>query len=167
MKLTKALCFAAEKHKYQRRKFDDSPYINHLLEVVQLLTCVAEISDINVLQAAALHDILEDTETNETELKEHFDSDVIQFVKALTDDKSLPLDERHQVLLAHISELPYEVKLIKLADLTSNIATVPSHWEQARKQEYVSRCEAFSRLCFEVSDALADEFLFRLNRVRF
>jgi hypothetical protein len=62
-RLTKALAFAAEAHRNHRRKgASQEPYINHLIEVVDLVASVED-SDMDVLIAALLHDVLEDTRT--------------------------------------------------------------------------------------------------------
>ena len=60
IRYTKSLVFAAEKHKSQRRKVGDIPYINHTLQVSYILNA-AGVQDLNVLTAAVLHDTLEDT----------------------------------------------------------------------------------------------------------
>ena len=66
----KALTFAAEKHKNQRRKDEEaSPYINHPISLATILLNEADIKDINVLIGAVLHDTIEDTETTFEELK--------------------------------------------------------------------------------------------------
>ena len=71
--LLAALHFAALKHRGQRRKgMDSSPYINHPIAVAELLARVAGVADVTTLQAAVLHDTLEDTRTTSAELDEHF-----------------------------------------------------------------------------------------------
>ena len=58
----KALEFAARKHRDQRRKdANATPYINHPIELARLLTNEAQITDIDVIVAAILHDTVEDT----------------------------------------------------------------------------------------------------------
>lgn len=58
-----AINFAAEKHKFQRRKDpEETPYINHPIGVA-LLISNAGIDDLDVLRAAILHDTVEDTDT--------------------------------------------------------------------------------------------------------
>ena len=67
-RLTKALAFAAEAHRNQRRKgASEEPYINHLIPAVDLVASV-EGGDMDVLIAALLHDVLEDTRTGYDEL---------------------------------------------------------------------------------------------------
>jgi (p)ppGpp synthase/HD superfamily hydrolase len=53
--LTKALVFGSRKHSSQRRKVGDIPYINHPIEVADILAR-AKVDDINILCAAILHD---------------------------------------------------------------------------------------------------------------
>lgn len=59
----RALSFAARAHRNQVRKGTGEPYINHLIDVVELLVRVAHVNDAAVLVAAALHDVIEDTST--------------------------------------------------------------------------------------------------------
>lgn len=54
------------------RDVDASPYINHPIGLAHLLATTGGISDIVVLQAAVLHDTIEDTETTFEELVEKF-----------------------------------------------------------------------------------------------
>src|SRR5204862_2442813 len=85
-----ALHFAADKHRDQRRKdAGASPYINHPIEVAELLARVGGISDRVALQAAILHDTIEDTNTTSEELEAAFGADVRRVVEEVTDDTTL------------------------------------------------------------------------------
>jgi len=136
-----ACSFAAEKHKNQRRKDSaGTPYINHPLEVSQLL-CHAKVSNAEVLSAAVLHDTLEDTETTYAELEEHFGAGVAELVKEVTDDKSLPKVERKKLQVVHAAtHMSFGATLIKLADKLSNIAslkeTPPLSWSPQEIRGY-------------------------------
>jgi hypothetical protein len=80
--LLKALCFAARKHSRQRRKDSEAtPYINHPIAVAELLARVGELTNVAQLQAAILHDVLEDTPTPPTELDGLFGEDVRKLVQ--------------------------------------------------------------------------------------
>ena len=62
--LLAVLKFAAHKHSRQRRKdLEATPYINHPIEVAEVLSRIAGITDLPTLQAAILHDTIEHTET--------------------------------------------------------------------------------------------------------
>jgi guanosine-3',5'-bis(diphosphate) 3'-pyrophosphohydrolase len=68
--LLKAVNFAAVKHRNQRRKgADESPYINHPLNVAETLWRVGEVRDVSIIIAAVLHDTIEDTKTSPWRLK--------------------------------------------------------------------------------------------------
>jgi len=140
--LVQAINFAAKKHSTQKRKgADEQPYINHPLEVLNLLVNVGKIEDYNVLIAAVLHDTIEDTETTKEEITELFGADVCGLVLEVTDDKSLPKAERKQKQIEHAPHLSNGAKQIKLGDKISNIRDVsensPDGWSKERRLEYV------------------------------
>merc|ERR1712213_80235 len=69
----KAADFAAKKHRDQRRKDpQQTPYINHPIGVANILANEGGIDDPLVLQAALLHDTVEDTDTTLDEVEEQF-----------------------------------------------------------------------------------------------
>lgn len=140
--LAQAISFAAKKHKAQKRKgADNEPYINHPLEVLNLLTNVGNVEDYDVLIAAVLHDTIEDTETTKEEITERFGEDVGEMVLELTDDKSLPKATRKQLQIEHAPHISNGAKQIKLCDKISNIRDVtenpPHDWTSERRREYV------------------------------
>ena len=104
--LLSVLAFAARKHSGQRRKDPaGTPYINHPIAVAELLARVGRVSDLAALQAAILHDTLEDTETTVQELEAHFGLEVRALVQEMTDDKSLPKEERKRLQVEHAPHL--------------------------------------------------------------
>ena len=123
--LLRAAVFAAERHRAQKRKdAQASPYINHPLQVAELLASVGGVDDARVLAAAVLHDTLEDTQTTPAELEERFGSEVRVMVEEVSDDKSLPKLERKRLQIDHASGLSAGAKLIKLGDKISNVKDV-------------------------------------------
>lgn len=82
-KLAKAIAFAAEKHANQKRK-DGTPYIFHPLEVAELLKRYDY--DIDYQVAGVLHDVLEDTDAIDEEVKA-FEENVYEAVKLVTRQK--------------------------------------------------------------------------------
>ncbi|OQC17783.1 HD domain-containing protein [Candidatus Skiveiella danica] len=137
----KAVAFAAEKHRNQRRKdADASPYINHPIALANVLANEGGVSDATVLCAAVLHDTIEDTETTENELTTAFGNHVSSVVLEVTDDKSLEKHVRKQRQIEHASHLSNEAKLVKLADKICNLrdilASPPASWSTERKQAY-------------------------------
>ena len=161
--LLKALAFSAEKHRNTRRKdVEESPYINHPIEVANILANIGGITDPTVLVAAVLHDTIEDTETTPEELEASFGSEVRWLVEAVTDDKSLPKAERKRLQVEHASGAPHEAKLIKLADKICNVRDVihdpPTHWALERRVEYLEWARRVVDGCRGTSDALEAEF---------
>jgi len=64
LNILRALEFAAEKHRDQRRKgVEASPYINHPIQVAEVLATVGQVEDLTTLMAALLHDTIEDTDS--------------------------------------------------------------------------------------------------------
>lgn len=137
----KALSFAADKHKNQRRKDEAaSPYINHPISLANILINEGGVNDINILIGAILHDTIEDTETSEEELRKEFGEKIASIVMEVTDDKSLAKEERKIKQIEHSSHISNEAKHIKLADKISNlrdiISSPPKNWPDERKQDY-------------------------------
>lgn len=142
-KFLQAISFAAQKHKSQKRKgADEEPYINHVLEVANLIANVGKVEDYDVLIAAVLHDTVEDTETSGEEITNFFGAAVCGYVLEVTDDKSLPKARRKELQVEHAPHLSTGAKLIKLGDKISNIRDVtenpPDGWSKERKLEYVN-----------------------------
>ena len=141
--LLRAASFAANKHTGQTRKGDDAqPYINHPLEVANVLANIGKVEDFDVLIAAILHDTVEDTGTTKEEITELFGAKVCGYVLEVTDDKSLPKDQRKQLQVEHAPHLSTGAKLIKLGDKISNITDVinnpPAGWSKERRLEYIN-----------------------------
>ena len=137
----KAVAFAAEKHRTQRRKdADASPYINHPIALANVLANEGGISDISILCAAVLHDTIEDTKTTAEELEGIFGKRITSIVLEVTDDKGLDKDVRKQKQIEHAPHISREAKLVKLADKISNLRDIlsspPADWSVERKDAY-------------------------------
>lgn len=98
----KAVEFAAEKHRNQRRKdADASPYINHPIALANVLANEGGVVDATVLCAAVLHDTIEDTETTADELRRLFGDNVTAIVLDVTDNKALAKEVRKEEQVRH------------------------------------------------------------------
>ena len=145
--LIKAIEFAADKHRNQRRKdADASPYINHPIALANVLANEAGVDDEKVLMAAVLHDTIEDTDTTSCELEEVFGTEIAAIVLEVTDDMLLPKDERKRLQIEHASTISTSAKLVKLADKICNLRDVadnsPTHWTLERRQQYFEWAKA-------------------------
>ena len=135
-----AVDFAAQKHTTQRRKnAAKTPYIEHPIGVALTLS-ECGVKDLDVLIGALLHDTIEDTETTWEELNQHFTPKAVSFVREVTDDKTLPKQERKQAQVDHAAGISDKAKLVKLADKISNLRDVanspPPDWSLERRREY-------------------------------
>ena len=153
-----ALAFAAAKHEGHTRKGRDSSlYINHPIDVAARLAG-AGVDDPAVLAAALLHDVVEDTDATLDEVEERFGSRVRELVGALTDDKSLPQEERKRRQELHAPLLDPAAKAIKIADKTSNARDVgfdpPRGWSLKRRREYLDWGKRVVEGCRGVNAAL-------------
>lgn len=165
--ILKALHFASIKHKDQRRKDKEaSPYINHPIEVAELLARVGQVTDLVVLQSAILHDTIEDTETTAEEIEELFGAEVRSVVLEVTDDKSLPKQERKQLQIEHAPHISTRAQMVKLADKISNIRAIqqtpPPDWPLERRRAYLDWTEqvvAGLRGCNSELEKLYDQYL--------
>ena len=148
-RLVQALHYAAEQHRHQRRKdVDASPYINHPIALLHILSVEAGVEDTDVLLAAVMHDVIEDCsgpgqihiEARRREIREQFGDGVLALVEAVSDDRTLPKPDRKAAQLAHAADLPYGARLIKLADKTANLrdlaAIPPADWPAERLEQY-------------------------------
>jgi (p)ppGpp synthase/HD superfamily hydrolase len=166
-KLLSAMMFAATAHKNQKRKGDgNAPYINHLIEVASLISNIAQEQDIDILQTAILHDVLEDTRVSEADIQQAFGLKVLSYVKALSDDKSLSLDERQTKQLSSVKLAEPAIKLIKLADHISNVSSIPPDWSKAKLSSYLTWSNEVANACFGVSGALATEYKLKLTQAQ-
>lgn len=141
--LARAFRYAAEKHAGQMRKGEaKEPYINHLAEVAELVAEATKGADPDLVVAALLHDVVEDTPTPAAEIAARFGSDVAGLVAEVTDDKSLPQAERKRLQVEHASGLTSRAKVLKLADKTSNLRALaispPADWSIQRRLDYVA-----------------------------
>ncbi len=137
-----ALRFSAQKHCDQRRKDSAaSPYINHPIEVAWLLWTIGGVQDESAILAAILHDTIEDTDAKPEEIRACFGDEVLKLVLEMSDDKSLPKQERKREQIAHSPRLSLRAKQIRLADKICNVHDIafspPDGWPLARRIDYL------------------------------
>jgi hypothetical protein len=140
-----ALTFAARAHANQRRKgAAQEPYINHLIEVADLVREATGGSDEDALVAALLHDVVEDTPATLGELAARFGDEVARVVAETSDDMSLPKNERRRARIAAAAHKTPRARLVKAADLISNLRAVatspPAGWGCDRQLGYLDGC---------------------------
>lgn len=172
--LTRALMFAAQKHTDQRRKGERAePYVNHLIDVVDILARHTGGSDVELLMGGVLHDTIEDTATTYEELLQAFGENVADIVRACSDDKSLPKQERKRLQAEQAPHKPVRARMVKVADKISNLRSIlaspPPDWSVARKLEYFEWSKTVVDGCRGLNAGLEKEFdtLYRKGISRF
>jgi Guanosine polyphosphate pyrophosphohydrolases/synthetases len=168
----KALKYAADKHISQRRKGCDMvPYINHPIKVTYILQNTASENDPELLSAAILHDVIEDTCATEAELIEKFGKKVTDIVLEVTDDMTLTYDERKRLQIRKAPTLSDDAKMIKIADKMANIEdilTLPLTWSTHRKKQYFEWAERVVEGCRGINphlDIAFDELVAKAYKI--
>lgn len=165
-KIIRALEFSAFKHRNQRRKGKEKiPYINHLIEVLNILWRIGHIRYIPILIAVILHDIIEDTDTKPEEISSIFGKEVLNLVLEVTDDKSLPKEERKRLQIENAPNKSTGAKLIKIADKISNVSSWPD-WPKQRFVEYLDWTEKVMKGLRGTNLELENYYDLALNRTR-
>ncbi|MET8678230.1 HD domain-containing protein [Streptomyces sp. NPDC004647] len=136
--MDEAVDFAVRWHAGQVRPAGE-PYVEHLLEVVCVLAEAVGTTDIDVLRAAVLHDVVEDTECSLDEVRKHFGDPVAVLVDWVTKpphtDGLAPAEAR-TAYLARLQNAPADALLVKLADRLSNVQRLDSHPRPEKRCSY-------------------------------
>ena len=112
--------YAVEKHLGQKRKFSDTPYITHP-EIVACITATYT-EDREVLQAALLHDTVEDTDATLAEIEELFGVRVCNLVEELTNEQDqIDTLGKKVYMAAKFNVISDDALLVKLVDRLHNI----------------------------------------------
>lgn len=128
--IDRARQFATTAHRNvgQLRKYTGQPYEEHLRSVAEMVGAVTV--DAEVIAAAWLHDVVEDTPTTIEEIERAFGQNVRALVEALT-DVSRPHDGNRAARKAldreHLARAPARAQTVKLADLLDNCQDICSH----------------------------------------
>jgi (p)ppGpp synthase/HD superfamily hydrolase len=143
--LLRAASFAARVHATHRRKgAAGEPYVNHVLEVAQILA--EHGAPPEAIVAALLHDTVEDSDKDPEpitpeRIAAEFGETVAAIVAEVSDDKSLPKESRKALQVKHAPGRSAAAKALKLADKISNLraiaASPPANWDHGRRVEYV------------------------------
>lgn len=128
--------FAQEKHKNQKRKDGVTPYSDHLEGVVNRLKNLG-VTDKDVLCAAWLHDIIEDTDVTFDQINERFGREVAVIVLSLSKDQNILKKDREIQYISQLKDASFQTKIIKLCDISANlkdVANAPISKTQKNKQ---------------------------------
>lgn len=117
----------ADRHHGDQKRPTGAPYLEHLLEALEVLVRGAGVTDQDVLCAAVLHDVVEDTPATVDDVRERFGERVASMVGWVT--KPEPEDgvdkkAAKDAYLSRLKDAPDDAILVKLADRASNVQTL-------------------------------------------
>ena len=126
--IEKALNLANQAHSGQTRKGTDIPYILHPMEsgviANSILTQLARYDE-EVISAAILHDVIEDTDVTEDCLLTKFNKKMVGLITVQSEDKSKSWKERKQATIDCLNNTQdIDVKIVHLADKLSNMRSI-------------------------------------------
>ncbi|HET9079401.1 MAG TPA: HD domain-containing protein [Trebonia sp.] len=125
-KVAEAVTFALRFHGDQKRP-TGAPYVEHLLEALEFLVRGALVTDPDVLCAAVLHDVVEDTSCTLADVRAAFGARVADMVAWVTKPEAEDGADKKEVKEAYLKSLaaaPDDAILVKLADRASNVQTL-------------------------------------------
>lgn len=121
-----AFCIAAHAAVGQLRKYTHEPYHIHPLEVSLMVSGTPGCTE-EMIVAALLHDVVEDTQVTSDLIARQFGTVVAAYVEQLTDVSKTEDGNRaarKAIDLAHTAKASPQAKTIKLADLISNSRSI-------------------------------------------
>ena len=137
--VAKAVEFAIRYHGDQRRP-TGAPYLEHLLETVEVLVRGAGVTDPDVLCAAVLHDVVEDTPCTVADVRREFGDRVADMVGWVTKPACGDGDPKaaKEAYLAGLRDAPEDAIVVKLADRASNVQTL-RNLSPSKQREYYAQ----------------------------
>ena len=127
--IEKAVRVSVAAHGGQTRKGDDLPYIIHPF-MVALKLAKYNFPD-PVIAAALTHDVLEDTDFGEAKLRNELGDEVVEIVKAVTNDDSLPWEDKKKKYVETVRKGSEGAKAVAVADKIHNLESLLiAHAEQ-------------------------------------
>jgi (p)ppGpp synthase/HD superfamily hydrolase len=137
-RLDDAVTFAVQRHGDQRRPAGE-PYVEHLLEALQVLVDAVGVRDGDTLCAAVLHDVVEDTATTLDEVRVRFGERVADLVDWVTKPAPTPGEDpavTRGAYLTRLRQAPVAAIDVKLADRLSNVQRLDTHPRPAKRASY-------------------------------
>jgi len=131
--------FAAKAHASQ--KYGDKPYVTHLDRVAEL---AKEFGRPELVEAAYLHDVLEDTLITRAEMAKEFGEATTKLVEAVTnDDPTAPRKERAKATYPKILAAGEKAIFLKLCDRLANVTAAKKEGNDGLLKMYRGEHEAF------------------------
>ena len=158
--LDRAIIFAVKAHHNTERRGKGFPYIVHPLEAMEIVATITP--DQELLAAAALHDVIEDTEVTVDELREMFGERIAHLVHAESDQIDGVLFDgqneeetwhaRKQAAIERLAAAPHDAKIVAMGDKLSNMRAIA--------RDYKEKGDALWSI-FHVKDKASHEWHYR------
>lgn len=132
--INRAIFFAAKAHEGAVRKGTSIPYIIHPLEAMAIVATIT--SDQELMIAAVLHDVIEDTCVTIDDVRREFGDRVAALVDAETvrDVEGVPhiesWQQRKQTAIDHLASASRDVQIVALGDKLSNMRAMANGYRQ-------------------------------------
>ncbi len=135
--IDRAIIFAVNAHKGQQRKGKGFAYVIHPLEALAIASTMT--NDQELLAAAVLHDVVEDTHFTIEDIKNQFGDKVAEIVMAETDkiynaDNNSTWFERKSATIERLKLASKEVKIVALSDKLSNMRAIARDYSRLGEQ---------------------------------
>ena len=126
--LDKAILFAVKAHANSERRGKGFPYIIHPMEAMEIAATLT--SDQELLAAAALHDVVEDTNVAIEDIRKEFGERVAALVDAESEAKitDVPEEEswhtRKRQAIERLGHASHDAKIVAIGDKLSNMRAI-------------------------------------------
>ena len=127
--MDRAIIFATRAHSGTYRKGTMIPYIVHPIEAAAILSTIT--ADPDMIAAAVLHDVVEDTDATVEEIRFFFNERIATLVEAESEDKRKDLPPQETWMIRKMETLEFlrtkadrDAKILALADKLSNIRAI-------------------------------------------
>lgn len=168
-KLDQAIIFAVHAHTNDKRKSTNIPYIVHPLEVLSIVSTMT--TDENILSAAVLHDVVEDTSYTIEDIENKFGKMVATYVADESENKreDLPASQtwkiRKEESIAHFKTASIGAKMIALGDKLSNLRSMirdydkigDELWQRFNQKDKNEHAWYYKSICEIISKDLSDQ----------
>ena len=150
-RVVEAIRFAAEAHRHQSRKDGRTPYIVHPVAVLRRLSSDLGVEDADLLCAAVLHDVIEDSAVTREELEHRFGDRVAGWVQELTVPTALHgptvSDQRKtEALVRAVDRMSWEAVIVKLCDRWDNLRDMSNaRWGPEKRENYRAQTQQILR----------------------
>lgn len=130
----RATRFAVEAHAGTERRGKGFPYIIHPMEAAAIVATITP--DPEILAAAILHDVVEDTDCTVDELRREFGDRIAELVASESEDPMADLSEeaswhaRKQAAIDRLAQAPHDAKIVAMGDKLSNMRAIARDHEQ-------------------------------------